>query len=110
MTQNRFFANGLNSINDKTLWKIPVIISTKSTYPNVKTKFVFDTQTTELNLGILDKSEWILLNTNTISIHRTLYSSELFELLKNNITSLNPSDRLMLQNNVFSFVCDFMYF
>ena len=108
MTQKRFFANGSNLIDDVTLWKIPVIISTKSVYPKISKKFVFQTPTVELNLGVMDKSDWVLLNTNTISFHRTIYEFDLFELLKNDISKLNPSDRLMLQNNAFAFVFLFL--
>jgi hypothetical protein len=96
-------------INDDTFWKIPVIISTKSTYPKINTKVVLETPCVELNLGKMDKTDWILLNTNTISFHRTIYAPDLFDLLKNDIDKLNPSDRLMLQNNAFAFVLHFNY-
>ena len=104
LTQKRFFASGNNFINDATIWKIPVSITTKTSYPNVKSKILFETSTAEYNLGKLDSKEWILLNPETHNLHRTHYEAELFELLKNDISSLSSIDRLMLQNNSFAFV------
>ena len=104
LSQKRFFSSGDNSINYSTIWKIPVSIATKSSYPNIKSKFLFESSTMEHNLGKLDEEEWILLNPEAYNFHRTFYDSQLFNLLKNNIKNLSSIDRLMLQNNAFAFV------
>jgi hypothetical protein len=104
LTQKRFFSSDDNSINDSTVWKIPVSIATKSTYPNIKSKFLFETSTMEQNLGQFDDEEWILLNPDAFNFHRTFYDNQLFNLLKDNIKSLSSIDRLMFQNNAFAFV------
>ncbi len=109
LTQNRFFSSGDNSINDSTVWKIPVSIATKSTYPNIKSKFLFETSTMEHNLGEVDDEEWILLNPDAYNFHRTFYDNHLFNLLKENIKSLSPIDRLMFQNNAFALVSKIIY-
>jgi hypothetical protein len=109
LTQKRFFSSGDNSINDSTVWKIPVSIATKSTYPNIKSKFLFETSTMEQNLGQLDDEEWILLNPDAFNFHRTFYDNQLFNLLKDNIKSLSSIDRLMFQNNTFACVSKIIY-
>jgi hypothetical protein len=68
---------------------------------------MLETSMLEDNLGILDPNQWFLVNIDTLSLHRTLYQVDLFELLKNDIDKLSPRDRLIIQNNAFAFVCLF---
>ncbi len=107
LNQQRFFVNG--SSPDETenhLWKIPIKIITKSSYPNVHRDFLFEKRNDEINLGQIESTDWIKLNKNSIGIYRTQYSKEmldnLIEPVKNK--SIHPTDRLGLQDDVFNLV------
>jgi aminopeptidase N len=107
LSQRRFLVNG--SIPDETedyLWKIPIKILTKTSYPNVYKEFLFERRNDEINIGHINEFDWIKLNKNSIGIYRTQYSTEmlfaLIEPVKRKI--LHATDRLGLQDDVFNLV------
>lgn len=105
LSQRRFFVNG--SIPDETedyLWKIPIKILTKSSYPNVYNEFLLERRNDEVNIGHISELGWIKLNKNSIGIYRTQYSTEmLFALIEPVKTKiLHATDRLGLQDDVFN--------
>lgn len=56
----------------------------------------------EFNLG--KTSDWILINPSFYGFYRTQYSNDLLQMLKENLSFLNASDRLQLENSAFALV------
>ena len=107
LNQQRFFLNGsIPEESEDYLWKIPIKIITKSSYPNVYKEFLLQERDDEINIGPIKESDWIKLNKNSIGIYRTQYCQEmlfaLIEPVKNKI--LHATDRLGLQDDVFNLV------
>ncbi len=94
-------------MND-VLWKVPITIKTKSSYPNVKTVFLLENQSSEINLGKIEENDWILLNSDYIGFYRTLYSDEMFneiiEGLKKSDSLGSSLDRIAIINDCFALV------
>jgi len=86
------------------LWKVPISIVTKSSYPNVHSNFLLEKRQDQVNLGVLPETDWIKLNKNTVGIYRTNYSPELLSRLVTLVKEqqLHPTDRLGLQSDVFA--------
>jgi aminopeptidase 2 len=56
LRQERFFSNGSKPTEQENyLWKVPISIVTKSSYPNVHTDVLLETRDAEVNLGVLGK-------------------------------------------------------
>lgn len=105
VNQKRFFSNGSEPVAEEDyLWKVPISIVTKSSYPNVHKDFLLEKRQDTINLGVLPDSDWIKLNKNTVGIYRTNYSPELLSRLVTLIKeqTLHPTDRLGLQSDVFA--------
>ena len=105
LDQERFFSNGDKpSEAENFLWKVPITIVTKSSYPNVHKEVVLEKRSDEVNLGVLGASDWIKLNQNTVGIYRSNYTPELLQRLTGLIReqTLHPTDRLGLQSDVFA--------
>ncbi|RNA09032.1 puromycin-sensitive aminopeptidase-like [Brachionus plicatilis] len=105
LSQQRFFSNGAKPTEEENfLWKVPITVVTKSSYPNVHKEILLEKRTDELNLGVLGANDWIKLNKNTIGMYRSNYSPELLLRLSSVIReqTLHPTDRLGLQSDVFA--------
>jgi len=105
ISQKRFFSNGSQPVAEEDyLWKVPISIVTKSSYPNVHTNFLLEKRQEQVNLGVLPETDWIKLNKNTVGIYRTNYSPELLSRLVTLVKEqqLHPTDRLGLQSDVFA--------
>lgn len=105
ISQKRFFSNGSQPVAEEDyLWKVPISIVTKSSYPNVHTNFLLEKRQEQVNLGVLPETDWIKLNKNTVGIYRTNYSPELLSRLVTLVKGqqLHPTDRLGLQSDVFA--------
>lgn len=105
LSQERFFSNGAKPTEEENfLWKVPVNIVTKSSYPNVHKEILLENRTDQVNLGKLGADEWIKLNKNTVGMYRSNYSSELLQRLSSLVREqhLHPTDRLGLQSDVFA--------
>lgn len=105
LEQKRFFSNGSKpTAEEDYLWKVPISIVTKSSYPEVHTQVLLEKRSDEVNLGSVPEGDWIKLNKNSIGLYRTNYSPELLarlvELIKEQ--QLHPTDRLGLQSDVFA--------
>lgn len=105
ISQERFFSNGDKPTNEENyLWKVPITIITKSSYPNVHQNYLLEKREDEIDLGVLNAGDWVKLNKNTVGFYRTNYSNEMLEelidLIKNQ--SVHPTDRLGLQNDAFA--------
>ena len=60
---SRFFSNGSQPlVEEDYMWKVPISIVTKSSYPNIHTQILLEKREDQVNLGILLESEWIKLN------------------------------------------------
>jgi len=105
LSQQRFFSNGSTPTEEENyLWKVPITVVTKSSFPEVHAQILLEERTGEINLGVLDANDWIKLNKNTIGLYRTNYSAELLERLAGLVReqTLHPTDRLGLQSDVFA--------
>jgi len=105
ISQKRFFSNGSQPLAEEDyMWKVPISIITKSSYPNVHTQILLEKKEDQVNLGILPETDWIKLNKNTVGLYRTNYSPELLSRLATLIKeqNLHPTDRLGLQSDVFA--------
>ena len=103
--QERFFSNGSKPTEQENfLWKVPISIVTKSSYPNVHTDFLLEKRDDQVNLGVLGANDWIKLNKNTVGLYRTNYSPEMLKRLVTLVReqTLHPTDRLGLQSDVFA--------
>lgn len=111
LEQKRFFSNGSKpTAEEDYLWKVPISIVTKSSYPEVHTQVLLEKRNDEVNMGSVPEGDWIKLNKNSIGLYRTNYSPELLarlvELIKEQ--QLHPTDRLGLQSDVFALVSDWI--
>jgi puromycin-sensitive aminopeptidase len=107
LRQERFFSNGSTpTAEENYLWKVPITIVTKSSFPNIHRTILLEQREDEVNLGVLAKSDWIKLNDKTVGLYRTNYSPDLLSKLNTLITgqSIHPTDRLGLQSDVFALV------
>ena len=103
LKQNRFFSHGIET-NDNSTWKIPIFVTSESSYPNPSATVLFETREIEINLGKLPTNEWVLLNSDYIGFYKTLYSSENLQSLKKSLDKLNSKDRIMVMTDLFAFV------
>ncbi len=52
--QERFFSDGAKPTDEENpLWKVPISVMTKSSYPNVHVSFLLEKREDEINLGVL---------------------------------------------------------
>lgn len=107
LKQSRFLRYTSERVDSGDIWNIPISIGIGSTYPSVHTVHLMNSQTTEIDLGILKPHvDWIRLNLGNFSFYVIKYSSEMFEDL---LASLNsnpndygsPADRISLLNDAF---------
>ncbi|CRL03424.1 CLUMA_CG016271, isoform A [Clunio marinus] len=102
LEQTKFTADG--SIDDKSLWMIPINISTAKS-ANAYTTVLDKKEMEVLIEGVTDK-DWIKINPDTIGYYRTQYPSQMLEqfipAIKN--MSLPPLDRLGLHDDLFALV------
>jgi puromycin-sensitive aminopeptidase len=105
ITQNRFFSDGSQPTEaENYLWKVPITVITKSSFPNVHKHVLLEKRTEEVDLGVLEESDWIKLNKGSVGFYRTNYSKSLLEKLITLVKeqSLHPTDRLGLQSDAFA--------
>jgi puromycin-sensitive aminopeptidase len=102
LKQTRFLASGEHADGDT--WPIPIIVSTKSSYPNIIHKYLMQTETATLNLGHLTTGDdnWILLNHDFVNFHRTHYSNEMLSSISADLSILNAIDRLSFLSDSFA--------
>lgn len=108
LSQKRFYKVSVAEDN-KIVWKVPVTVITKSTYPKIHSKFLMKTETFQFNCGSIPDGDWILLNADYTGFFRTEYSEEmlepLFATLEKNPAELGSSlDRIGFINDLFALV------
>ncbi|XP_012260332.2 puromycin-sensitive aminopeptidase isoform X1 [Athalia rosae] len=105
LSQERFLADGSKD-EEKSLWMIPVSVSTSAAPHEVAVSTMMDQATKEIVLKDVPQSAWVKINPGTIGFYRTRYSTEALSLLlpavKNR--SLPPLDRLGLLDDLFAMV------
>jgi puromycin-sensitive aminopeptidase len=105
VAQEKFTVDGTLSETDQSAkWLIPIsIISQNNSNP---TKLLLETKATEVTLENVEPNDWVKLNPDTVAFFRVNYSVELLEQFQTAIVnqSLNPLDRLALQNDLFALV------
>jgi puromycin-sensitive aminopeptidase len=107
LSQKRFFSDGSEPTESENfLWKVPISVMTKSSFPNVLKDFLLEKERDEFNLGVVPETDWIKLNKNSIGIYRTNYSPELLLRMGHLIKEqkIHPTDRLGLQSDMFALV------
>ncbi len=107
LNQERFFSNGDKpTVEENTLWKVPISIITKSSFPNVFKHILLEKRSDEIDLGVIEDSDWIKLNLNSVGFYRTNYSKTLLDKLVHLVKdkTLHPTDRLGLQSDAFAMV------
>ncbi len=98
-----------STIKKNLVWKVPITWRTKSTFPNVKLRHLFDTKTFEIDCGVVPENDWILLNHDYTGFYRSKYSTEMFNdilrALKENPENVGTSlDRIGIVNDSFALV------
>ena len=97
-------------LTDKDLiWKVPITFRTKSSYPQVHSRHLFEAKNCEIDCGILAEGDWILLNHDYTGFYRSSYSEEMFEAilvaLEENPGKLGSClDRIGILNDSFALV------
>lgn len=102
LEQTKFTANG--SIDEKSLWMIPLTISTKKSSNALTT--VMDRKEMEIFIENVTESDWIKINPGTIGFYRTQYPPDMLEKFIPAIKdlTLSPLDRLGLHDDLFALV------
>ncbi len=107
LSQERFFSNGeVPSEADNYLWKIPITVVTKSSFPKIHQQILLEKRSDEVDLGVIDENDWVKLNDHSIGFYRTNYSTTMFEKLLDPIKQklFHPTDRAGLQSDAFALV------
>lgn len=102
LQQTKFTANG--SVDDKSMWKIPISISTLKSKNAFTT--VLDQREMEVFIEGVSDTDWIKVNPGTIGFYRTQYPPEMLEKFIPAIKdfTLPPLDRLGLHDDLFALV------
>lgn len=79
---------------------------TKSSFPNVHTRFLLEKRTDELDLGVVLESDWVKLNDHSIGFYRTNYSRDMFDRLLDPVKDkvFHTTDRAGLLSDAFALV------
>lgn len=105
LTQQRFIADGREP-TEKTLWMIPIQISTPTLAIAINT--IFDQETMEITIENVKENEWIKINPETVGFYRTQYLPEMLEtFVKTEAIQkriLPPLDRLGLLDDLFALI------
>ncbi|KAM4623125.1 puromycin-sensitive aminopeptidase [Discoglossus pictus] len=104
LSQKKFCASGPYSGEDCPLWMVPISICTSEAPASAKVKVLMDKQEMTVVLEGVKPDQWVKLNPGTVGFYRTQYSPDMLESLLPGIRdlSLQPVDRLGMQNDLFS--------
>lgn len=103
-SQKKFIADGSDD-PEKSLWMIPLNVTTSQSPDNQILSTVMNERTKEVLLKDVFKDAWIKVNPGTVGFYRTSYSFDLLELLIPAIESgmLSVSDRFGIVDDMFAF-------
>lgn len=110
LKQRRFFKNAQKTSNtSNVIWKIPITIKTRSSFPNLHAKVLMDQTECEIDLGKLDSSDYIILNSDCQGFYRCFYSEDLLNNIINQLKDSNSLfgttlDRITILNDAFALV------
>jgi len=102
VSQEKFTADG--SKDDKSVWMVPITVSTKSSPNHAVHKFVLSTKEASFTVEGVKSDDWLKVNTGGVGFYRTLYTRDMLDALLPGIKnqSMPPRDRLGLQNDLFA--------
>ncbi|XP_046484591.1 puromycin-sensitive aminopeptidase isoform X1 [Neodiprion pinetum] len=105
LSQERFLADGSKD-KEKSLWMIPVSVSTSRAPQEVAISTVMNEAQKEIVLNDVPEGAWVKINPGTIGFYRTRYSPEALSLLLPAVKdrTLPPLDRLGLLDDLFAMV------
>ncbi|XP_024935803.1 puromycin-sensitive aminopeptidase isoform X2 [Cephus cinctus] len=105
LSQERFLADG-SVDEEKSLWMIPVSVSTSRAPGQVAFSEIMNERTKEITIKNVPEGTWLKINPGTIGFYRTRYSPEDLSLLLPAVKdrSLPPLDRLGLLDDLFAMV------
>uniref|UniRef100_A0A667ZW01 Aminopeptidase n=1 Tax=Myripristis murdjan TaxID=586833 RepID=A0A667ZW01_9TELE len=85
-------------------WMVPISICTSEDPACTKLKVLLDRPETSITLNNISPDQWVKINPGTVGFYRIQYSSSMLESLLPGIRdlTLQPVDRLGLQNDLFS--------
>uniref|UniRef100_A0A672G4F4 Puromycin-sensitive aminopeptidase n=1 Tax=Salarias fasciatus TaxID=181472 RepID=A0A672G4F4_SALFA len=104
ISQKKFCASGPHDGEDCPSWMVPISICTSEDPKCSKLKVLLDRPETSVTLSSVGPDQWVKINPGTVGFYRIQYSSSMLESLLPGVRdlSLQPVDRLGLQNDLFS--------
>ncbi|TMS23086.1 Puromycin-sensitive aminopeptidase [Larimichthys crocea] len=104
ISQKKFCASGPHNGEDCPNWMVPISICTSEDSKCTKLKVLLDRPETTITLSGVSPDQWVKINPGTVGFYRIQYSSSMLESLLPGVRdlSLQPVDRLGLQNDLFS--------
>ncbi|KAM8947367.1 puromycin-sensitive aminopeptidase [Pelodytes ibericus] len=104
LSQKKFCASGPHTGEECPQWMVPINVCTCEEPSSSKQKILMDKQEMTVVLDGVKPDQWVKINPGTVGFYRTQYSPTMLESLLPGIRdlSLQPVDRLGLQNDLFS--------
>uniref|UniRef100_A0A8C7YTA0 Puromycin-sensitive aminopeptidase n=1 Tax=Oryzias sinensis TaxID=183150 RepID=A0A8C7YTA0_9TELE len=104
ISQKKFCASGPHDSEECPNWMVPISICTSEDPKCSKLKLLLDSPETTVSLSGVGADQWVKINPGTVGFYRIQYSSSMLESLLPGVRdlSLQPVDRLGLQNDLFS--------
>uniref|UniRef100_A0A3B4XSZ7 Aminopeptidase n=1 Tax=Seriola lalandi dorsalis TaxID=1841481 RepID=A0A3B4XSZ7_SERLL len=104
LSQKKFCASGPHNGEDCPSWMVPISVCTSEDPKCTKLNVLLDRPETTITLSGVASDQWIKINPGTVGFYRIQYSSSMLESLLPGVRdlSLQPVDRLGLQNDLFS--------
>ncbi|PWA30734.1 hypothetical protein CCH79_00009263 [Gambusia affinis] len=104
LSQKKFCASGPHNGEDCPSWMVPISICTSEDPKCSKLRILLEKSETTVTLDGVGPDQWIKINPGTVGFYRIQYSSSMLESLLPGVRdlSLQPVDRLGLQNDLFS--------
>ncbi|XP_040185729.1 puromycin-sensitive aminopeptidase [Rana temporaria] len=103
LSQKKFCASGPYHGEESPQWMVPISICTSESPASAKLRLLMDKPEMTVVLEGVTSDQWVKLNPGTVGFYRTQYSPSMLESLLPGIRdlSLQPVDRLGLQNDLF---------
>ncbi|XP_039666978.1 puromycin-sensitive aminopeptidase [Perca fluviatilis] len=104
ISQKKFCASGPHDGEDCPSWMVPISVCTSDDPKCTKLKVLLDRPDTTITLSGVAPDQWVKINPGTVGFYRIQYSSSMLESLLPGVRdlTLQPVDRLGLQNDLFS--------
>uniref|UniRef100_A0A665U1C4 Puromycin-sensitive aminopeptidase n=1 Tax=Echeneis naucrates TaxID=173247 RepID=A0A665U1C4_ECHNA len=104
LSQKKFCASGPHNGEECPNWMVPISICTSVDPKCTKLNVLLDRPETTITVSGVGPDQWVKINPGTVGFYRIQYSSSMLESLLPGVRdlSLQPVDRLGLQNDLFS--------